>query len=85
MQKYTKADHEAYRARVEEQERREQQEITERTEKESARRVWLAEGGAEADLEREWPQLRDEGRRRRVVDADKRAREEMRARGVSRI
>jgi hypothetical protein len=85
MQKYTKADHEAYRARIQEQERREQQEITERTEKESARRAWLADGGRAEDFEKEWPNLKNEGRRRRVIDADRRAREAMRARGVSRI
>jgi hypothetical protein len=47
--------------------------------------AWVGDGGSEADFEREWPTLRDEGRRRRVVDADRRAREEMRAYGPSRI
>ena len=43
----------------------------------------MADGGREGDFEREWPRLRDEGRRGRVVDADKRAREAQRS--VSRI
>jgi hypothetical protein len=32
------------------------------------RRVRLADGGREADFEKEWPKLRDEGRRRRKKD-----------------
>jgi hypothetical protein len=54
-------------------------------EKVSAFRAWVADGGRAEDFEKEWPKLRDEGRRRRVVDADKRARETMRQSGVSRI
>ena len=83
--KYTAEMHEEYRRQQDEKAAREQQERRERTEKESARRTWLAEGGRTEDFEREWPQLRDEGRRRRVVAADRRAREEMQLRGVSRI
>jgi hypothetical protein len=83
--KYTKEMHEAYRKEQDEKAAKEEQELRERTEKVSARRAWLAEGGRAEDFEREWPQLRDEGRRRRVVDADRRAREEMQLRGVSRI
>jgi hypothetical protein len=62
-----------------------EEERRESMEKESARRAWLADGGSEADFQREWPKLRDEARRRRVVDADRRAREMMQASGVSRI
>ena len=85
MERYTLDDHEAYRKEQDEKAAKEAEEHREQMEKDSARRVWLADGGREADFEREWPKLRDEGRRRRVVDADRRAREEMQASGVSRI
>ena len=45
----------------------------------------MVDGGKAADFEKAWPELRDEGRRQRVLDADKRAREEMTRSGVSRI
>jgi hypothetical protein len=64
---------------------KQEEERRERTEKESARRAWLADGGREADFEREWPKLRDEGRRQRVMDAERQARETMRSSGVSTI
>jgi hypothetical protein len=82
---YTKEMHEAYRKEQDEKAAKEEEKRRERTEKESARRAWLADGGKEADFQREWPRIRDEGRRRRVVDADRRAREMMQASGVSRI
>jgi hypothetical protein len=85
MPRYTKEMYEAYRKEQDEKAAREAEERQEQTEKESARRAWLADGGKEADFQREWPRLRDEGRRRRVVDADRRARETMQASGVSRI
>lgn len=85
MNRYTLEDHEAYTQEQDEKAAREKEARQERTEKESARRAWLADGGSETDFEKAWPQLRDEGRRRRVVDADRRAREEMRAHGPSRI
>jgi hypothetical protein len=63
MRKYTAEMHQAHveaeEARKAEEERQRQQ----RSEKESARRVWLADGGREADFEKAWPKLRDEGRR----------------------
>jgi hypothetical protein len=83
--RYTLEQFEADKQAREEREAKEDQERRERTEKESARRAWLADGGRAEDFEKEWPKLRDEGRRRRVVDADCRARDEYRARGVSRI
>ena len=83
--KYTKEDYEEYRRKVDEQAKKEEEANRERMEKESARRAWLADGGSAADFEREWPKLRDEGRRRRVMDADKHARELMQASRVSRI
>ena len=85
MKRYTLEDHEAYRRQQDKKAAKEEEARRERTEKESGRRAWLADGGSEADFEREWPKLRDEGRRRRVVDADSRARQEMRASGVSKI
>jgi hypothetical protein len=85
MERYTLEDHEAYRQEQDEKAAREAEERREQMEKESARGAWLADGGNQEDFEREWPKLRDEGRRRRVVDADRRARETMQASGVSRI
>jgi hypothetical protein len=85
MGQYTREMHEQFRKEQVKKAAKEAEERRERTEKESARRAWLADGGREADFEKEWPKLRDEGRRRRVVDADCRAREMMQASGVSRI
>jgi hypothetical protein len=79
---------EMHQAHVEVEEKRraeEEQQRQERSERETARRAWLADGGREADFEKAWPKLRDEGRRQRVMDADKRARQEMRNSGVSKI
>ena len=85
MERYTLEDFEAYRKEQDEKATKEAEERRERTEKESARRAWLADGGNSGDFEREWPKLRDEGRRRRVIDADRRAREDMRSGTTSRI
>jgi len=85
MERYTLEDHEAYRKEQDEKAVKAEEERLARTEKESARRAWLADGGKEADFQREWPRLRDEGRRRRVMDADRRARETMRNSLTSRI
>jgi hypothetical protein len=82
---YTKEDFLEYRRKVDEKAKKEEEAKRERTEKESARRAWLADGGSEADFEKEWPSLRNQARRKRVIDADKRVREEMRASSVSRI
>jgi hypothetical protein len=84
-EKYTKEMHEAFRKEQDKKAAKEAEERTEQMEKDSARRAWLADGGREAGFEREWPKLRDEGRRRRVVDADRRAREAMRNGTTSRI
>jgi hypothetical protein len=84
-ERYTLEDHEAYRKEQDEKAAKAEQERREHVEKESARQAWIRDGGAEADFQREWSRLRDEGRRRRVVDADRRARETMQASGVSRI
>ena len=85
MERYTLEEHEAYRKEQDEKAAKEEEARRERMEKEAARQAWVRDGGAEADFQREWPKLRDEGRRRRVVDADKHAREKMRAHGPSRI
>jgi hypothetical protein len=83
--KYTKEMHEAYRKEQDEKPRKKEDANRERMEKESARRAWLADGGRGVDFEKEWPELRDEGRRQRVMSADRHARETMQASGVSRI
>jgi hypothetical protein len=82
---YTKDMHEAYRKEQDEKAAKEEEARNTRIEKENARRAWKADGGSEADFEKAWPKLRDEGRRQRVIDADQKAREEMRAHGPSRI
>ncbi len=84
-QKYTLEEFEAAKQAREERQAREEQERQERAEKEAARRAWIRDGGTNGDFERAWPELRDEARKRRIMDADQRAREEMRASGVSRI
>ncbi len=83
--RYTKAMAEEYRRQQAEKEAKEAEERQEKAERESARRAWIRDGGNERDFKRQWPEMRDAARRRRVLDADKRAREEMRASGVSRI
>lgn len=85
MKVYTEEDHERYRQQEDEKAAKEEEGRRERMEKEAGRRAWLADGGREADFEKAWPKLRDQLRRRRVMDADRRAREEMRAHGPSRI
>jgi hypothetical protein len=84
-EKYTREDHEECRRQVDERAKKEEEANRERTEKESARRVWLADGGRETDFEKEWPSLRNQARRQRVLDADQKARKTMQASGVSRI
>ena len=83
--RYTREDFERDREAREARETKEKQDRQERMEKETARRVWLRDGGREADFERQWPKLRDEARRRRVMGADQRAREAHRAQAQSRI
>ena len=85
MKRYTLEDHEAYRKEQDEKAAKEEEARREKMEKEAGRRAWLADGGSEADFEKVWPKLRDEGRRQRVLDADKHAREMQRAHGPSRI
>ncbi len=54
---------------------RQEAERRERADKENARRAWMADGGTAEAFEEAWPKLRDEARSRRVMDADRRARE----------
>jgi hypothetical protein len=84
-EKYTREQFEADLAARQEREAKEAQEAREKTEKESAKKAWLADGGNAGDFEKEWPTLRDQARRDRVLNADKRAREAMRLHGPSRI
>jgi hypothetical protein len=84
-QKYTLEQFEADRQAREEREAKEEEERRERADKGAAKAAWIRDGGNARDFEREWPTLRDEQRRRRVMDADQRARANHRASGVSRI
>jgi hypothetical protein len=83
--KYTQEMYEEYRRREDEKAARREQEQREAMEKETARQAWLRDGGSEYDFQLAWPTLRDEGRRRRIVDADRQARESMRESNVSKI
>jgi hypothetical protein len=85
MTRYTKEMHEEYRRQQDEKAAKEAEARQERMEKESARRAWLRDGGSERDFERTWPELRDEARKRRIMDADQSARAAQRSAGVSRI
>jgi hypothetical protein len=71
MQKYTLEQFEAYRKEQDAKSAIEE-ERQERTEKQAASRAWVADGGNARDFERAWPRLRDEARRRRVMEADSR-------------
>jgi hypothetical protein len=84
-ERYTKAMAEEYRRQQDEKAAKEAEERQEKTAKESARRLWLRDGGSARDFERQWPELRDEARKRRIMDADQRARASQRGSGISRI
>ena len=76
---------EQYRARVDAEEAAKEQARRERTEKETARRGFIREGGTEEQFERAWPELRDRARHQRTLDRDRAAREAQRANSGSRI
>jgi hypothetical protein len=90
-----RSDTAKYRAEKEAEERTKQQErerlfagvreSREREMKDSARLAWLDAGGTGEEFEREWPGMRTEMLKRRIVDAEGRARQEMYQSGVSRI
>ncbi len=84
-ERYTLEQFEAEKQAREEREAKQKEERQEKAEKESARRAWILDGGNARDFERQWPALRDEARRKRVMNADQRAREGQRSAGVSKI
>ena len=84
-ERYMAEQHEEYRARVDAEKAAKEQARRERTEKETARRGFIREGGTEEQFERAWPELRDRARHQRSLDRDKAAREAHRARSGSRI
>jgi hypothetical protein len=83
--RYTKEMHEAYVKEQQEKATKEAQERRERTEKETATRAWVRDGGSAQAFEEQWPRMRDEGRRQRVFGADEQARQGMTDSGISRI
>jgi hypothetical protein len=85
MGQYTREMHEAFRKALDAKAAKEEEARNARMEKETARKAWIRDGGSAADFEKAWPAMRDEGRRLRVMDADRRAREEMRNGTTSRI
>jgi hypothetical protein len=84
-ERYSREDHEEYRRQQDAEAAREERERREGVEKGNAQAAWVRDGGRPADFEREWPKLRDELRRRRLVDADERARAAHQSLGVSEI
>jgi hypothetical protein len=83
--RYTLEQFEADKQAREERETREREERQEKTAKDTARRAWLRDGGSERDFERAWPEMRDQARKQRIMDADSRARASQRAQGISKI
>jgi hypothetical protein len=67
------------------QQTQEEGKAEERRAKESARRQWKVSGGTEAAFEEAWPSMWEEMLKRRTMDAERGAREDQRASGVSRI
>jgi hypothetical protein len=57
----------------------------ERRAKDLASHRWKASGGSEAAFDEAWPSMWEEMLKRRTVDTDRRARQEMHQSGVSRI
>jgi hypothetical protein len=83
--RYSLEEFEEYRRQQDERAAKQEEERKERVEKNSARRAWTRDGGSERDFERAWPEMRDAARKRRIMDADQRARASQRGSGVSRI
>jgi fused signal recognition particle receptor len=63
----------------------EKAEVQERLAKDNAGRSWKASGGTEAAFEEAWPSMWEEMLKRRTIDADRLARQEMYQSGTSRI
>ena len=57
----------------------------ERLAKDSARRSWTASGGTDVAFNQAWPEMWEEMLKRRTIDADRLARQEMYQSGTSRI
>jgi len=88
MAKYTREEHEKYRAEQDRKAKKAQQEQDERREKIQVRAAWLSDGGNPDTFEAEWPSLRRELHSSRIQKADERldrARQEQRASGLSSI
>jgi hypothetical protein len=82
---YSKEMHQQFRKEQDEKAAKKQEARNARMEKETMRKAWIRDGGSQTDFERAWPGLRDAARKQRVMDADRRAREEMRNGTTSRI
>ena len=82
---YKLEEHEAYRKQQDDKAAKADQDRKERTEKATARRAWIADGGRASDFEAAWSRLRDDARKQRVLSADRAAREAHRSAGTSRI
>jgi hypothetical protein len=63
----------------------ERAEVEEWLARNSARRSWKASGGTEAAFDQAWPSMWEEMLKRRTIDADRLARQEMHQSGTSRI
>jgi hypothetical protein len=63
----------------------ERAEVEEWLARNSARRSWKASGGTEAAFDQAWPSMWEEMLKRRTIDADRLARQEMYQSGTSRI
>jgi hypothetical protein len=63
----------------------EKAQVEERLAKDSARRSWKASGGTEVAFDQAWPSMWEEMLKRRTIDADGRARQQMARSGVSQI
>ena len=85
MTEYSKADFEAYRKEQDEQAAKEQQTVREETAKNAARNAWIEAGGDAQAFEKNWPSIREQQLRDRVVDTDEQARDTQRRMGVSGI
>jgi hypothetical protein len=82
---YTKEQFEQRLLEKADEDKQKKAELKEKSEKASARMAWLADGGSEADFEKQWPTMRDEARRQRLMGAEHRVYEAYRASRTSRI
>jgi hypothetical protein len=80
MQPYTKEEHEAYRAKVEEAEKKRQEALKEWTEKGTAKSRWIADGGDPGSAEAEFKRTRNERATQSARAKEEAAQREMRER-----